>query len=225
MANYDLKQLLSSDSEKGSVPEDVIKDLKRWYPESNAYQNYGVYMPRDTKVERDYDSKSILFPNVFETNPSGYVRPNWGKNTAHINRDQGSINSLNTIMHEATHTAQGTKDLKDMEGIKYPYYSPKFERPPADEILADLRAEEAMSKTGTTWDKTEPGQKVMQEMLAKHSDWSKADVKRYIDSRMFQEHSIMQSTPDKTSNKTPNKTEYFFEMLGKILKLLNLPTK
>jgi hypothetical protein len=220
MESFDLKNLVFPSSNRGEVPEKVLQDLKGYYPESNAYQNYGVYMPRNTKVKQDFDNKSILLSNLLKGNPAGYVRPNWESNIAHVNKDLSRMDTLSTVMHEAAHTVQGKKDYKDMEGIKYSYYDPKQDKPSADEILASLREEESMEKAGTTWDKTKPGQQVMQEMLAKHPDWSKADVKRYIDSRMFQEHSVMQPASEK-----PNKIEYFTNMVNRLLMLLNSPVK
>jgi len=192
---------------------------------TNLVENYGTYVPRDSRVVADYDRSKF-----FVGDSDGYVRPYVDRNTAHINRaimpggedfiqkekfggtyGLGPMFDLNrTIGHELAHTTQPRffgKRNAAMDGMEFTHYG-STSNPRSEEILASLRGAESAQRAGTTvfggGTKTgippEIGKEAIKNLIRQNPGMTEAGAKRYFDLRMFPEYQVMHERDTKSGS-------------------------
>ena len=188
----------------------------------NGVVNAGVYVPRNTKFS--------LYDDSGDTH-RGYVRPlinhdmaNLGTSSLTNQDSDGDLRSfLYTLFHESAHTAQPKQDMLGQQlgvgkyaGLKnneFAEYDPNNKTPLPAEALASLRGYEAMMPSGNTvWDlhtlypndvATKATEKYVKDTRTNNPRLTERGAKKYIDLRMFPDHSLMHDSLDFIPSKKP----------------------
>lgn len=176
----------------GETLQDLLGYATQNFGYTNIGSNPGTYIPPTANLK--WKDSPIPGSNVM-----GWVAPWAGRNNIHLNPklnwDQTKL--LETLAHEAAHTKQNiglgeliNKDVQQASGTTFPYYDPKDNKPRGVEILAELRAKEAMAPKGQLWYTTDEGKDYLGELRKRYPDKSVSGLIESTDRGMFPEYSM-----------------------------------
>ena len=194
------------------IPKELQKLLSS-YKDKNVGSAVGVYIPKEASVT--YEGFPPNDPEL-----QGFV----SQDTPEVVHVRGSKNpslfDAKVLLHELGHTAQflNKKDHSKMKGLFFRDYGEESYPNPL-EILATLRAEEALMNRGRTlWDKplmkngirergsySDNGQGVVDKMKQLNPRMTEEGIKRYLDLRLYPEHQLMHEFEDPKEESLVNK--------------------
>jgi len=162
---------------------ELLGYLKTNFKNTNGNQSYGIYGAPKSTVKVDNDTPNMGYQML--RNSDIYINPK---------KNPGQVDSLNTLFHEAAHVQQPRlsqlfnfldPSYRAVSRIDFPDYNWKNMRPGAEEVLATMRAEEAMLPAGKTIYDDSMGQYVMGELKKTNPDKSEQQLKLMLDRGMF----------------------------------------
>ena len=161
----------------------ILGYLQGSFRKTNGNQSYGLYGAPKSNIILDKKTPSAGYQPI--KNSDIYMNPN---------RNNSQYSMLETLFHEAAHTQQprlaqmfnfSDPLYRQLNDVNFPYYDAVNEHPRAEEILATMRAQEALLPAGKVVYDDSMGQDVIEQLRKSNPNMSEQQLKLRLDGAMF----------------------------------------